>query len=171
MCSSDLQQQRIVTANLLPVDAGAAGVASTTTTRTFPSISSASEFMARLKMEPGLATTTATLQQQQTGASGAGGMIPASTSGPGGGGGAGGSVDCYEDMFKVITKKLYGEEGLPEAIDAGAVGVGVGVGGANQLVYDHDIFRSDGLTLVTTGNGLPPGTIVLQRRLQDDKGQ
>ncbi|XP_022908448.1 protein charlatan [Onthophagus taurus] len=27
---------------------------------------------------------------------------------------AGNAIDCYEDMFKEITRKLYGEDGLPE---------------------------------------------------------
>lgn len=86
------------------------------------------------------------------------------------------SMDSYEDVFKEITKKLYGDESLAEVID--------GAGNISQpanIIYEGDGFRVDGsaltagaggMTLVTTGpNGLPPGTIVLQRRLhQDEKG-
>lgn len=27
---------------------------------------------------------------------------------------SGNAMDCYEDMFKEITRKLYGEDGLPD---------------------------------------------------------
>ena len=77
------------------------------------------------------------------------------------------SMDCYEDMFKEITKKLYGDDGLALISDTGDPASG-------SIVYDTDgTFRTDAtgaLTLVTT-NGLPPGTIVVQRRLPDDKGK
>jgi len=67
-------------------------------------------------------------------------------------------MDCpYEEVFKEITKKLYGEEEVTE-----------------EVIYDAgDAFRTDGLTVVAAApNGLPPGAIVVQRRIhQDDKGQ
>jgi hypothetical protein len=86
------------------------------------------------------------------------------------------SMECpYEEVFKEITKKLYGDEGLAEVID--------GSGNIHQanIIYESDAFRGEtagglpatgGLTLVAGPNGLPPGTIVLQRRLhQDEKGE
>jgi len=88
------------------------------------------------------------------------------------------SMDSYEDVFKEITKKLYGEEGIPTTevtIDSSGVPTG------QNIVYEAADFRADGgnlvqqpsaaLTLVTAPNGLPPGTIFLQRRIQDDKGK
>lgn len=186
------QQQRIIatTNNILTTGVGDAIVG--TPTLTFPSLSSANEFMARFKMEPGIVTTSATI------VSGVGTMPCSATTTSGGGGGTTnhmiisnsnslvstsgnqvtgipslslGPIDCYEDMFKEITKKLYGEEGIPDVIDAGATTTTV----SNQsIVLDQDLFRTDGtgLTFVTTtANGLPPGTIVLQKRVTDDKGR
>jgi len=75
------------------------------------------------------------------------------------------SMDCYEDMFKEITKKLYGDDGLALISDPGDPT------GGGSLVYDPETFRTDAsgaLTLVTA-NGLP-GTLLVQRRIQDDKG-
>jgi len=77
------------------------------------------------------------------------------------------NLDCYEDMFKEITKKLYGtEDGLAlmaDATDPTATG---------SIIYDSDAFRTDpsGAITFVNANGLPPGTIVIQRRIQDDKG-
>lgn len=97
-------------------------------------------------------------------------------------------------MFKEITKKLYGDDAtggvtIADVLDSSLMG--------NQsIVYDtSDLFRQDVITqgtnnagaltqnnAVNTGggglaivaaqgsNGLPPGTILVQRRLQDDKG-
>jgi hypothetical protein len=77
------------------------------------------------------------------------------------------SMDCYEDMFKEITKKLYGDDGLALINDTGDAS------GAGNIVYETDgTYRADvggGLTLVNA-NGHPTGTIVVQRRLTDDKG-
>lgn len=105
-----------------------------------------------------------------------------------------GTIDCYEDVFKEITKKLYGDDAtggvtIADVLDSSLMG--------NQsIVYDtSDLFRQDVITqgtnnagaltqnnAVNTGggglaivaaqgsNGLPPGTILVQRRLQDDKG-
>lgn len=108
-----------------------------------------------------------------------------------------GTIDCYEDVFKEITKKLYGDDAtggvtIADVLDSSLLG--------NQsIVYDtSDLFRQDvisqgtnnagalaqtnavnsggggggGLAIVAAqgSNGLPPGTILVQRRLQDDKG-
>ena len=136
------------------------------------SVSSIPQWMARLKMESGVASTTASTNAGIVNSS-APGTTTVVTSGNVGGTLSLAQMDCYEDMFKEITKKLYGEEGLSEVIDSSGVT-------HSNVLYDPDAFRTDatlttgpgtGLTLVTTGNGLPQGTIVVQRRVQDDKGE
>jgi hypothetical protein len=102
------------------------------------------------------------------------------------------SADSYEEVFKgmllksclnfikniifklysEITKKLYGDDqGFAELIDA--------TGNVQQanIIYDADTFRTDlssqlgNVTFLAAPNGtaLPPGTIVLQRKLCQDK--
>ncbi|XP_071444654.1 zinc finger protein 865 [Hetaerina americana] len=44
------------------------------------------------------------------------------------------AMDCYEDMFKEITRKLYGEEGLPENAQ-GPEGGGGADGGMRMMDY------------------------------------
>jgi len=43
---------------------------------------------------------------------------------------------------------------------------------AGSIIYDTDAFRTDtsGAITFVNANGLPPGTIVIQRRIPDDKG-
>lgn len=101
-----------------------------------------------------------------------------------------GTIDCYEDVFKEITKKLYGDESggvsIADVLDPNLLS---SMTAAQPIVYDAaDLFRQDvvtstgtlstnptgGLAIVAAGpasNGLPAGTIVVQRRLQDDKGK
>ncbi len=69
-----------------------------------------------------------------------------------------------------ITKKLYGDDqGFAELIDASG-----NIQQAN-IIYDTDAFRNDlgsqGVTFLASGpNGtLPPGTILLQRKICPDK--
>lgn len=80
----------------------------------------------------------------------------------------------YVSLFAVghlveITKKLYGDDqGFAELIDASG-----NIQQAN-IIYDTDAFRTDlggqGVTFLSAPNGtLPPGTIVLQRKICQDK--
>lgn len=64
-----------------------------------------------------------------------------------------------------ITKKLYGDDqGFAELIDASG-----NIQQAN-IIYDTEAVGSQGVTFLAAPNGtLPPGTIVLQRKLCQDR--
>lgn len=100
-----------------------------------------------------------------------------------------GPADCYEDAFKEITKKLYGDDAaslaIAEVLDPSVIS---SVTAQQPILYETaDLFRHDvasagalasntagGLAIVAAtpgGNGLPAGTILVQRRLQDEKGK
>lgn len=80
---------------------------------------------------------------------------------------SGSAIDCYEDMFKEITRKLYGEDGLPDLSaneratssnqDRGMTPIEYEVD--NHLLKSEDHFTAFGLAALMQ-NGFPAGGIL-----------
>lgn len=87
---------------------------------------------------------------------------------------SGTAIDCYEDMFKEITRKLYGEDGLPELTTTERIPT-TQERGLTPIDYDVDnpILKSEehltafGLAALMQ-NGFP-GTGILNSTLQQHK--
>lgn len=79
----------------------------------------------------------------------------------------GSAIDCYEDMFKEITRKLYGEDGLPDLSGNDRVPSANQDRGLTPIEYevDNPILKSDdhltafGLAALMQ-NGFPPSGIL-----------
>ncbi|PNF40631.1 hypothetical protein B7P43_G05905 [Cryptotermes secundus] len=90
------------------------------------------------------------------------------------------NMDCYEDMFKEITRKLYGEEGLQDNNGEGGTGGGVmpdyegeGNGGGfkpDDGHHSHGALTAFGLAaLMQNGFPPPPGMLSAHHHFQDAK--
>ncbi|KRT79124.1 zinc finger protein, partial [Oryctes borbonicus] len=80
---------------------------------------------------------------------------------------SGTAIDCYEDMFKEITRKLYGEDGLPELGNVDRHNNGPQDRGLTPIDYDVDTpllkpeehITAFGLAALMQ-NGFPPASIL-----------
>lgn len=166
-------------------------------TLTIPA-SSVPQWMSRLKVDQGMAlTTTAPIAASNAGLLGnltAASAIPGpasmvATTTPAAQGLQNTQIygmECYDDVYKEITKKLYGDDVNGVALDILDPSILSSLTATQPIVYDPgDLFQQSltstaaltqntgGLAIVAAAptNGLPSGTFLVQRRLQDEKGR
>lgn len=92
---------------------------------------------------------------------------------------SGSAIDCYEDMFKEITRKLYGEDGLPELTNTDRLPSSINNQDRGLTPIDYDvesnpILKSEehltafGLAALMQ-NGFPPSGILNSATFQQHK--